>query len=116
MLKYSQVIDIDFLGVRDIGALGLPFGNLPILGKADMQFLHTGLRLSNKFAFHALPIDEHRKAFAPTLWTVDFLRDTPPPHHHRTLSQVEPRWFVGGHENVGGGCQSDVLARRRSSG
>jgi uncharacterized protein (DUF2235 family) len=73
ILKYCQPIDIDFLGVWDtVGALGLPFGNLPILGKADMQFLNTGIRISNKFAFHALAIDEHRKAFAPTLWTVDF--------------------------------------------
>jgi uncharacterized protein (DUF2235 family) len=112
ILKYSQAIDIDFLGVWDtVGALGLPFGNLPILGKADMQFLNTGIRISNKRAFHALAIDEHRKAFAPTLWTVDFPRDTRPPHHHRTLSQVEQRWFVGAHANVGGGCQSDSLAQ-----
>jgi hypothetical protein len=68
MSKYSQVIDVDFLGVWDtVGALGLPFGDLPILGKGDMQFLNTGIRVSNKFAFHALAIDEHRKAFAPTL-------------------------------------------------
>ena len=112
MLKYSQVIDIDFLGVWDtVGALGLPFGNLPILGKSDMQFLNTGIRVSNKFAFHALAIDEHRKAFAPTLWTVDFPKGAPPPHHRRTLSQVEQRWFVGAHANVGGGCQSDPLAQ-----
>jgi uncharacterized protein (DUF2235 family) len=110
MLRYSQPIDIDFLGVWDtVGALGLPFGNLPILGKADMQFLNTGIRVSNKFAFHALAVDEHRKAFAPTLWTVDFKKGAPPPHHHRTLSQVEQRWFVGAHANVGGGCQSDPL-------
>ena len=45
ILKYSQAIDIDFLGVWDtVGALGLPFGNLPIFGKADMQFLNTGIR------------------------------------------------------------------------
>jgi uncharacterized protein (DUF2235 family) len=112
MLRYSQAIDIDFLGVWDtVGALGLPFGNFPILGKADMQFLHTGLRVSNKFAFHALAIDEHRKPFAPTLWTVDFSNDAPPPHHHRSLSQVEQRWFVGAHANVGGGYQSDLLAQ-----
>src|SRR5262249_19546806 len=38
ILKYAQAINIDFLGVWDtVGALGLPFGNLPILGKADMQ-------------------------------------------------------------------------------
>jgi len=110
MLKYSQIINIDFLGVWDtVGALGLPFGNLPILGKADMQFLNTGLRVSNKFAFHALAVDEHRKAFAPTLWTVDYAKGAPSPHHHRPLSQVEQRWFVGAHSNVGGGCQKDVL-------
>jgi hypothetical protein len=75
-----------------------------------MQFLNTGLRVSNKVAFHALAVDEHRKAFAPTLWTVDYANGAPPPHHHRTLSQVEQRWFVGAHANVGGGCQSDQLA------
>ncbi|HEY1747795.1 MAG TPA: DUF2235 domain-containing protein, partial [Xanthobacteraceae bacterium] len=85
--------------------------NLPILGKQDMHFLNTGIRVSNRFAFHAMAIDEHRKAFAPTLWTVDYAKDAPPPHHHRTLSQVEQRWFVGAHANVGGGCESDLLAQ-----
>ncbi len=110
MLRYSQAIDVKFLGVWDtVGALGLPFGNLPILGKADMQFLNTGLRVSNKYAFHALAIDEHRKAFAPTLWTVDFAKNTQGPHTHRTLDEVEQRWFVGAHANVGGGYMSDCL-------
>ncbi len=112
MLRYAKVIDIDFLGVWDtVGALGLPFGNLPILGKKDMQFLNTGIRVSNKAAFHAMALDEHRRAFAPTLWTVDYPKEAKPPHHHRTLSQVEQRWFVGAHANVGGGCQSDPLAQ-----
>jgi len=112
LLKYSQAIDIDFLGVWDtVGALGLPFGNLPILGKQDMKFLNTGIRVSNKFAFHAMAIDEHREVFAPTLWTVDYAKGAPPPHHQRTLSMVEQRWFVGAHANVGGGCESDLLAQ-----
>jgi uncharacterized protein (DUF2235 family) len=103
MLKYAQLIDIDFLGVWDtVGALGLPFGNLPILGKKDMQFLNTGIRVSNKAAFHALAIDEHRKAFAPTLWTVDIrmqsrLRFTTAPWRRSSNA-----WFVGAHANVGG--------------
>jgi uncharacterized protein (DUF2235 family) len=113
MLKYSRAIDIEFIGVWDtVGALGLPFGNLPWFGRSDMQFLNTGIRVSNKFAFHALAIDEHRKAFAPTPWTVDTA--TPPSPHApppRPLSQVEQRWFVGAHANVGGGCQSDLLAQ-----
>jgi hypothetical protein len=76
-----------------------------------MQFLNTGIRISNKCAFHALAVDEHRKAFAPTLWTVDFTPGARAPHHHRTLATVEQRWFVGAHANVGGGCQSDPLAQ-----
>lgn len=113
MLKYSQAIDIEFIGVWDtVGALGIPFGNIPGFGKSDMQFLNTGLRVSNKFAFHALAIDEHREAFAPTLWTKDTPKvpdsDDPPP---RPLDQVEQRWFVGAHANVGGGYQNDLLAQ-----
>jgi type VI secretion system (T6SS) phospholipase Tle1-like effector len=113
ILKYSLAIDVQFIGVWDtVGALGLPFGNLPWFGKADMQFLNTGLRVSNKFAFHAVAIDEHRKAFEPTLWTVDRPISSPsdgtPP---RALTQVEQRWFVGAHANVGGGCESDLLAQ-----
>jgi uncharacterized protein (DUF2235 family) len=109
ILKYSQAIDVEFLGVWDtVGALGLPFGHLPWFGRSNMNFLNTGLRLSNKFAFHALAIDEHRTAFAPTLWTVDAPQEDPPPKA-RTLAQVEQRWFVGAHANVGGGYQSDLL-------
>jgi uncharacterized protein (DUF2235 family) len=110
ILKYALPIDIDFLGVWDtVGALGLPFGNLPILGRQDMRFLNTGLRTSNKFAFHAMAINENRKIFAPTLWTVDYPNGAPPPHHHRILDQVEQRWFIGAHANVGGGYESDPL-------
>src|SRR5262249_44954213 len=53
ILKYSQAIDVEFIGVWDtVGALGLPFGHLPWFGRSDMNFLNTGLRSSNKFAFH----------------------------------------------------------------
>jgi len=113
MMKYSLPIDVEFIGVWDtVGALGLPFGDLPLFGRSDMQFLNTGLRVPNKFAFQALAIDEHREAFAPTLWTVD--RSTAPNHTNpppRPLDQVEQRWFVGAHANVRGGYQSDLLAQ-----
>jgi len=54
-------------------------------------------------------------SFAPIArapaFAASFPREAPQPHHHRTLSQVEQRWFVGAHANVGGGCQSDSLAQ-----
>jgi hypothetical protein len=57
-----------------------------------------------------LAIDEHRRAFSPTLWSVRHGTvpdpEAPPP---RPLSSVEQRWFVGAHANVGGGYDSDLL-------
>jgi uncharacterized protein (DUF2235 family) len=111
IMKYARPITIKFIGVWDtVGSLGIP--NMPWTNWGDMQWLNTGIRTSNEFGFHALAIDEHRKAFAPTLWTKTIKkppdpRATPP----RTLAQVEQRWFAGAHANVGGGCRSDVLAQ-----
>jgi hypothetical protein len=62
--------------------------------------------------YHALAVDEHRSDFAPTLWTVHHYNDPkvkPPPP--RLLANVEQRWFVGAHANVGGGYENDLLAQ-----
>lgn len=107
--KYSRPIPIWFQGVWDtVGALGVPFPWLPKVSKGDFAFLETDLRINDTHAYHALAIDEHRKAFAPTLWTKRTLKygDTYPP---RALDKVEQRWFVGAHANVGGGYENDLL-------
>ena len=114
MLTYSAAIPVKFIGVWDtVGALGIPFGDIPILSSANYQFLDTNLRINNAFAYHALAIDEHRKAFSPTLWT-RITHQNPAPGQDavpRPLSDVEQRWFVGAHANVGGGYRSDLLAQ-----
>jgi hypothetical protein len=71
--------------------------------------LETDLRINDTHAYHALAIDEHREAFAPTLWVKSTPKqgDTYPP---RKLDAVEQRWFVGAHANVGGGYEDDLLA------
>jgi hypothetical protein len=53
--------------------------------------------------------DEHREAFAPTLWakSVEKGAETYPP---RPLEQVEQRWFAGAHADVGGGYENGLLA------
>jgi uncharacterized protein (DUF2235 family) len=109
--KYSRPIPIWFLGVYDtVGALGVPFGEIPVLSRSNYSFLETDLRINNDLAFHALAIDEHREAFAPTLWTKTVVKgaDSYPP---RTLEQVEQRWFVGAHADVGGGYADGLLAQ-----
>jgi uncharacterized protein (DUF2235 family) len=109
--EYSMAIPIWLQGVWDtVGALGIPFGNLPTLSRSRYAFLETDLRINNDRAFHALAIDEHRFAFAPTLWARSVKNDAEayPP---RSLDQVEQRWFVGAHADVGGGYDNGLLAQ-----
>jgi uncharacterized protein (DUF2235 family) len=111
MIKYSKAIDIKFVGVWDtVGELGIPLFSIPGISRSTLGFLTTGLRRPIDYGFHALAVDEHRRAFSPTLWTVrktdQPVPDAPPP---RSLSSVEQRWFVGAHANVGGGYESDLL-------
>jgi uncharacterized protein (DUF2235 family) len=108
MLKYAQAVPIKFLGVFDtVGALGVPFPLFRRLFGSAYEFLNTGLRQNNEYAFHALAIDEHRKAFAPTLWSNQGATSAKP----RPIERTEQRWFVGAHANVGGGCFNDPLAQ-----
>lgn len=114
MIEYSAPIPIKFIGVWDaVGALGIPFGNIPIISRKNYQFLDTDLTINNAYAYQALAIDEHRKAFAPTLWTNTIPKHAKPEElsPSRSLKDVEQRWFIGTHENVGGGYNSDLLAQ-----
>jgi uncharacterized protein (DUF2235 family) len=109
--EYSMAIPIWFQGVWDtVGALGIPFGSVPLVSRSNYGFLETDLRINDTHAFHALAIDEHREAFAPTLWrrTVQQGVEAYP---ERPLSQVEQRWFVGAHADVGGGYPNGLLAQ-----
>ena len=114
MLKYSAAVPVKFIGVWDtVGALGVPFGNIPFVSRSKYQFLETDLRINNDFAYHALAIDEHREAFAPTLWTKTTPTNSTPNDSYpsRPVKDVEQRWFVGAHANVGGGYANDLLAQ-----
>ena len=101
------------VGVWDtVGALGVPAFSIEGISRSTLGFLHTGLRLSIENGYHALAIDEHRRAFAPTLWSVRKPKDPDAVFAApRSISSVEQRWFVGAHANVGGGCLSDLLAQ-----
>ncbi len=119
MLSYAMAVPVKMVGVWDtVGSLGLlttipGLDRIPGLSRSGYAFLHTGLRLPIENGYHALAIDEHRAAFAPTLWTKKIREGVPayemaPP---RPIETVEQRWFVGAHANVGGGYRSDLLAQ-----
>jgi uncharacterized protein (DUF2235 family) len=106
MLEYALAVPVKFIGVFDtVGELGVPFPWWRELFGSAYQFLNTGLRQNNEFAFHAMAIDEHRKAFAPTLWSNQGATNAA----HRPIERTEQRWFIGAHANVGGGYFNDAL-------
>jgi uncharacterized protein (DUF2235 family) len=111
LMKYSMSVHIKFIGVWDtVGELGIPAFSISGISRSTLGFLHTGLRVPIENGFHALAIDEHRRNFAPTLWTkrtpTDPTAIVAPP---RPLSSVEQRWFAGAHANIGGGYENDLL-------
>ena len=109
--KYSMEVPVWFQGVWDtVGALGIPFGNLAHLSRSKFAFLETDLRINYSRAYHALAIDEHREAFCPTLWTKS-VQEGSETRAPRTLTDVEQRWFVGAHADVGGGYSNGLLAQ-----
>lgn len=116
MREYSRPTEVRMVGVWDtVGALGIPAFSIPGVSRKTFQFLETGLRRPIKHGFHAIAIDEHRRTFTPTLWTINshkpdgtdagYLKNRP-------ITSVEQRWFVGAHANVGGGCLSDPLPQK----
>jgi uncharacterized protein (DUF2235 family) len=100
-VDYQEEIEITVLGCWDtVGALGIPRiawipGFIDRLFNQKYQFHNTKLSSTVKFAFHAVSIDEHRKAFLPTQMK---------PAHEGQLAEV---WFPGGHGGVGGGTREN---------
>ena len=98
LLARSRLVRIRFIGVFDtVGSLGIPGGVGRLVNRHRYEFHDTRLSGLVDLACHAVAIDEHRKQFAPTLWTSVPI---PIPKHP---TRVQQRWFVGDHANVGGG-------------
>ena len=97
--SFAQETRIRFIGVWDtVGSLGIPATGVPF-SRDFYQWHDTELSKIVDYAYHALAIDEHRKDFAPAVWTL---------HKPQNLD-VEQRWFIGAHSNVGGGYPGDPL-------
>jgi uncharacterized protein (DUF2235 family) len=101
---YSYEPRVRFIGVWDtVGALGIPVPSTralqPLVAffNRHLAFHDTDLSTHVDGAFHALAIDEQRKAFLPTLWTQQ------PGAGDQVLEQV---WFSGVHSDVGGGYKA----------
>ncbi len=103
LLRFSRPVDILMVGVWDtVAALDVP-------GNAQHEFLDPNLRHDVLHAFQAMAVDENRHKFAPTLWTQSSPDADGLPVIKRDFTEVEQRWFVGAHANVGGGYPCDSL-------
>ncbi len=92
--RYSREIKIKFLGVWDtVGALGVPLHALQWLNAEEYAFHDTELSGIVENAAHAMAIDEWRVDYQVALWSPVI----------KSGQNVEQRWFVGAHANVGGG-------------
>jgi uncharacterized protein (DUF2235 family) len=113
LLKHSRRIPIEMIGVWDtVGSLGVPWTSAPLLGRENFYFHNTNPSRLYRHAFQALALDEHRGPYEPTLWT-DFTPDKPDPIPEKpwTREQLEQRWFIGAHSDVGGGYKGGTLDR-----
>ncbi|MFB9886823.1 DUF2235 domain-containing protein [Balneatrix alpica] len=100
---YSREVRVHFIGVWDtVGMLGVPG---TFLNEKGVYAWHdTELSSIVDRAYQALALDEHRAAYAAALWT------HPDGIKKASQLEVEQRWFIGAHANVGGGYGEDPLA------
>ncbi len=97
--SFSRLPRIRFIGVWDtVGALGIPISGVPF-SRDYYQWHDTELSGIVDYAYHAVALDEHRKDYDATVWTAKKAENV----------EVEQRWFIGAHGNVGGGYRNDPL-------
>jgi uncharacterized protein (DUF2235 family) len=90
-----------------VGSYGIPagFGLAPLaryFTLAVLGFHDTSFGDNVEVGLHAVGVDEHRRPFVPTFWTI--AKGQKPRGH------VEQTWFAGAHCNVGGGYADSGLS------
>jgi uncharacterized protein (DUF2235 family) len=97
--SFSREVRIKFIGVWDtVGALGIPLSHVPF-GRDYFQWHDLELSKIVDYAYHAVALDEHRKDYMATMWAKIKPQN----------KDVEQRWFIGAHADVGGGYKDDPL-------
>ena len=105
---FHDTRSIKCVGVWDtVGSYGIPagFGLAPLARYIALIFLgfhDTSFGEHVDVGLHAVAVDEHRRPFVPTLWTI--AKGQQPRGH------VEQTWFAGAHRNVGGGYPDSGLS------
>jgi uncharacterized protein (DUF2235 family) len=107
---FHEVRSIKLVGVWEtVGSYGVPtgFGLAPLARYITYAFLgFRDTRFGNHIdvGLHAVGIDERRRPFVPTFWTI--------PKGEQPRGHVEQVWFPGVHCNVGGSYLDAGLSDR----
>ena len=107
--SFIQDVRIRCVGVWDtVGSYGIPAGvGLGALMRIVTAWLLRGFHdteIGDKvdIGLHAVALDERRRPFAPTFWTIDASK--------QPVAHVEQVWFAGSHANVGGSYKDTGLS------
>jgi uncharacterized protein (DUF2235 family) len=106
--SFHESRSIACVGIWDtVGSYGIPAGiGLAALARyyalITLGFHDTSFGNNVVVGLHALAVDEHRRPFVPTFWTI--AKGLEPNGH------VEQIWFAGAHCNVGGGYPDSGLS------
>lgn len=114
----TELVDVPIacVGVWDtVGSYGIPTGfGLSSLGRSftywTRGFRDTHFGSAVKVGLHAVAIDERRRPFTPTFWTLRPQRPDEPKEDKPRKLPVEQVWFPGVHSNVGGGYDDRGLS------
>jgi uncharacterized protein (DUF2235 family) len=111
-------VPIRCIGVWDtVGAYGIPSGfglrAIPhVFTYWTRGFRNTQFGDMVQLGLHAVAVDERRRPFAPTFWTIRTKEPKKPAAAEPTAKPppVEQVWFAGVHSNVGGGYVDSGLS------
>lgn len=112
--QHSLEIGIRMIGVWDtVGSLGIPDVASWFPGaRARYSFHDTELSKIVQYAYHAMALNERRADYAPTKWTRKGTAGEAVVEKKPEQAEVEQRWFIGAHADVGGGYRKDGAGRR----
>ncbi|PSN63405.1 hypothetical protein BS50DRAFT_559422 [Corynespora cassiicola Philippines] len=106
---------VKVVGVWDtVGSLGVPDVGFLDFASSRTKYGFHNVKLNEhiEHAFHALALDERRKAFRPTLWYIPKGLKKELEAAGKPIPELKQVWFPGVHINCGGGSDDAIAGMK----